>query len=99
MEQNVIILSADSWSMTDDATGKVLSGVTVFYYPNKDLSQLKNSDTSFGCKPLKVTMPSEFISEIAAVGGCPVSAVANIVIRNKGGQQVLVPESFTFSKK
>ena len=99
MEQNVIILSADFWSMTDEATGLIREGVTVFYFPVETLEPVKNSDTSFGCKPLKVTMEKDFITQIAAVGGCPCKAIAHNVIRTKSGQQVIVPESFALSKK
>lgn len=98
MEQKVIILSADAWSMVDENTGALREGVTVFYYPGESLNPVKNSDTSYGNKPLKVTMDKDFINTITSIGGCPCVAIAHNVIRNKGGQQVIVPESFSFEK-
>ena len=101
MEQKVIILSANAWSITDDS-GKVTNeGVTVFYLPASDLNPVKHSDTSFGYVPLKVTMPLEFIDVIDKQGGCPAVAIAHNVIKTKSGQQVIVPDSFSFedSKK
>lgn len=97
MEQEVIILSADAWSMVDEKTGELRSGVSCFYIPVKDLKPLKNSDTSFGVKPLKASMPPEFIKEIEGTG-CPVQAKALYVMRVSNGQQVLKVDEFIFKK-
>lgn len=88
MEQKIVILSADTWKMVDEKTGDTRTGCTIFYVP--DLAPICNeSGKSYGYKPVKETMPYEFIDKIVAAGGCPCEAKVSFVIRMVGGNQVL----------
>lgn len=88
MEQNIIILSADCWKMTDEKTGEIREGCSIHYIPS--LEKCCNEEgKSYGYKPVKESLPVEFINQIKAVGGCPCDAKASFVIRLMSGNQVL----------
>lgn len=99
MEQEVIILSADFWSIQDQKTGERNEGTTVWYLTTSSIDVIKNNEKSYGYVPLKVTMDKDFIHTIAAIGGCPCKALAHCVIKTQGGKQVIAPDSFEFPKK
>ncbi|NLL93007.1 MAG: hypothetical protein GX225_02515 [Clostridiales bacterium] len=95
MEEKVIILSADAWRFTDEKTGELKTGCSCFYVSTQDLTKPKfNSDTSFGYKPLKASMPEDFISKIKQAGGVPLKATAKYIMRVSNGQQVLKVDEF-----
>ena len=56
----ILVLSADKWSMTDENTGEVLSGITVFAV-NK-----YRDDTSSGkgLKPVKMNLPATMWNQL-----------------------------------
>lgn len=88
MKSNIIILSADTWKMVDEKTGDVKTGCTINYIPT--LEKICNEENkSYGYKPVKESLPEDFIHKIAAVGGCPCDAEASFVIRLVSGKQVL----------
>lgn len=88
MEQRIIILSADAWSMTDEKTNETRTGCSIQYIPS--LNPVCNEDNkSYGYKPVKESLPKEFINKIAAHGGCPCEADVTFVIRMQSGKQVL----------
>lgn len=97
MEQKVIIVSADTWTMEDEKTGKINTGCTVWYLPIDELKPIVNSDSSLGCKPCKASMPFEFI-DIIKNYGAPCKATAHFVMRLSNGQQILKVDNFTFNK-
>ena len=88
MEQNIVILSADLWSMVDEKTGEQRTGTSIFYVPNLD-KVTNETGKSYGYKPVKESLPAEFIKEIAAAGGCPIDAKVTFQIRMQSGKQVL----------
>ena len=88
MKSKILILSADVWSMTDEKTGELRTGCSINYVPSLD--RVCNEDKkSYGYKPIKESLPVEFIDKIAAVGGCPCDAEVTFVIRMVSGKQVL----------
>lgn len=88
MKSNILILSADTWKMVDENTGEVRTGCTINYVPSLD-KVCNTEGKSYGYKPVKESLPEEFINEIAASGGCPCNAEATFVIRLISGKQVL----------
>jgi len=50
MSEKVVVLSADSWGMTDEKTGQVLAGVSVWYVND----YREDSAESIGFKPTKI---------------------------------------------
>ena len=88
MKSNILILSADTWKMVDEKSGEVRTGCSITYIPS--LNKVCNEENkSYGYKPVKESLPEEFINDIAAAGGCPCSAKATFVIRMSSGKQVL----------
>ena len=87
MEQQIIILSADAYNMKlEDGTTK--SGCSVHYIPSLNPC-CNDTGKSYGYKPVKESLPYEFIDKIAAVGGCPCTAKVSFVIRMISNKQVL----------
>lgn len=96
MEQEIFILSADYYNMKlDDGSHK--EGTSIFYVSGIE-PIVNETARSYGYKPVKESMPAEFIDEIAAAGGCPIKAKATFVIRMVGGKQVLKISSCSFQK-
>lgn len=88
MEQNIVILSADTWQMADEKTGELRKGCSIHYIPS--LVKCCNEEgKSYGYKPVKESLPIEFIHQIEAAGGCPCDAKVTFVIRMQSGNQVL----------
>ena len=88
MKSKILILSADTWKMVDEKTGEIRTGCTINYIPSLD-KVCNDTAKSYGYKPVKESLPEEFIDKIAAVGGCPCDAEATFVIRMVSGKQVL----------
>ena len=98
MEQDIIILSADSWALTDEATAEVKKGCAIWYIPG--LAPVTNeTGKSYGYKPIKESLPVEFIKEIEAAGGCPCNAKVKLVVRMISGKQVLKISECIVQKK
>lgn len=97
MEEKVIILSADFWSLVDETTGQIKSGTSCWYYAGENLNPVVNTDNSLGKKPLKASMPAEFIEEVKKVG-VPCVAIAKYRLQNSQGKQILVVDSFELTK-
>lgn len=55
--ERALILSADVWNMNDERTGKLMSGVSVWYVND----YREDSGDSFGCKPTKVAASQEIL--------------------------------------
>lgn len=87
MEQEIIILSADAYNMKlEDGTER--TGTSIFYV--NGLEPVTNeSGRSYGYKPVKESLPYEFIQDIISAGGCPVKAKVTFQIRPVSGKQVL----------
>lgn len=62
MAETVVILSADSWGMTDEKTGQVLAGVSVWYVND----YREDSAESFGLKPTKISCSPEVFAALKA---------------------------------
>lgn len=96
MEQDIIILSADYYNMKLE-DGSHREGTSIFYVGGIE-PVVNETGRSYGYKPVKESMPAEFINEIAQAGGCPIKARATFVIRMAGGKQVLKIASCNFQK-
>lgn len=88
MKSEIYILSADTWNMVDEKTGDLRTGCTIFYVPSLD-KVCNEVNKSYGYKPVKESLPEDFIQKIVAAGGCPCVAEATFVIRLVSGKQVL----------
>lgn len=58
MFDKAIVLSADAWEMLDEKTKKPVKGISVWYIND----YRDDSETSFGLKPSKVTVPFDWLS-------------------------------------
>lgn len=79
MEQ-VLILSANKWKITDEKTGEVTRrGSTLHYLSDY---QDEATDVSIGTKPIKITSSDE-VFEVVKKGGAP--AVYEMDFRTRAG--------------
>ena len=62
MGEQALILSADSWSMTDEKTGKPLNGVSVWFLN----AYREDSPEAIGWKPAKVGTTPEVFNQLKA---------------------------------
>lgn len=60
--------------------GSRKEGTSIFYVSGIE-PIVNETGRSYGYKPVKESMPAEFIDDIAASGGCPIKAKASFVIR------------------
>lgn len=97
MEQDIIILSASQWSMTDETTGEIRKGTSLWYCYDKG-KKVINEDGSCGDTPAKVSMPYEYIEEVRKRGGAPISARAVFELRTRSNKPVLEIASITFKE-
>lgn len=58
--ERALILSADTWNMNDERTGKPMSGVSVWYVND----YRDDTDESFGYKPTKVAATEEILTQL-----------------------------------
>ena len=100
MEQEVLILSADFWSMADETTGVIREGVSCWYLPTADLKPAVNNEdgTSLGYRPLKSSVDKEFLQQIKKVG-CPCKAKATYIMKYSSGKQILAVDKFEIISK
>lgn len=56
MRQRILLLYANTWTMTDDKTGEFKTGVSVNFYFNLTLDPVKNADGSIGMRSAKASM-------------------------------------------
>ena len=56
----VLLLSADPWEMTDENTGEIRKGTTLFYLNN----YRDSSGRALGYKPTKVSSPAEVFKNL-----------------------------------
>lgn len=59
--ERALILSADSWSMPDEKTGKDISGVSVWYVND----YRADSSEAFGFKPTKVSADPSLLKSLS----------------------------------
>lgn len=60
MAEKVLILSADSWGMTDKETGEFVKGVSVWFVNE----YREDTETSVGQKPSKVSATPEIFEKL-----------------------------------
>jgi len=70
MKQKCLVLSASTYSIEDEKTGKTNAGITVFYIPTDTLAPqidemaASRGQISFGIQPSKVSLPYEMRSKV-----------------------------------
>lgn len=64
MNQKIILLYANQYSVRDEDTRELKEGVTCSYYFNTELSAVGNSDGSVGMRPAKGSCPLELFFKI-----------------------------------
>lgn len=99
MEEEILLLSADTWEMVDENTGERRNGTSCFYIAASGIEPKVNTDTSLGYKPLKASMPLDFFKTVLANGGCPCKAKAHYIMKVSNGQQILKVDSIEFPTK
>ncbi len=93
MEQKIIILFANPWSLTDERTGKQRSGVSIQYMMGDKLTPVNDPNGSSGYQVIKESIPSEMINSLRAVPGV---YDATIGLQPRGGKTVAVVKSVKF---
>lgn len=69
METTIIILSATQYSITDEFSGEVTKGVTVWFYPSSNFGQYDNNKGQRGKKPCKSSLPYDEFDKLKCVPG------------------------------
>lgn len=69
MKQNVIVLSAKRYSMTDEKTGRLVEGVTVWYLTTDHLASVIVDQDNVGCQPCKVSLPIQLWDKVRIAPG------------------------------
>lgn len=70
MEQNIIILYARPWSMSDETTGVIRSGVTIYYVTSDKLDPKVSEDgTEHGYMPVKQSISVDLAKSLSVVPG------------------------------
>lgn len=78
MADRCLILSADSWNMTDEKSGEMLAGVSVWYVND----YREDAEGSFGFKPTKVTLQdADMFKQLSSKLPC----LADLDFRSKPG--------------
>lgn len=67
--QKIILLSAKIYSMKDEQTGRLIEGVSCWYYPSEDLKPYVDANGNKGQIPLKASLPVEKAVQIKQVPG------------------------------
>jgi len=96
MEQEIIILSANAYSMELE-NGETKKGTSIFYIQGLE-PKCNDTGKSYGYTPVKESLPYDFINDVMAVGGCPCSATVSFVLRVVGGKQLLKIGTIELSK-
>lgn len=66
MGERALVLSADAWEMTDEKTGEVLKGVSVWYVNEYDEEARKGN----GFKPTKISATPEALAQLSGKLPC-----------------------------
>lgn len=69
MKQNIIILSANPYSIKDERTGNLNEGISVVYLPTDNFYPVNNDNGSKGTRPAKGTVSRTLLSDFVAVPG------------------------------
>lgn len=64
MKQQIILLFASTYSVTDEKTGEIKTGVTCNYYFNTNLDSVDNANGSVGTRPAKGSMLLDLMRKI-----------------------------------
>lgn len=64
MRQNIIVLYAGTYSVQDDKTGVINSGLTIVYYFNTSLDCIDNTNGTVGTRPAKCSVPVELMHKV-----------------------------------
>lgn len=80
MSERCLILSADAWRMTDEKTGEVMVGHSVWYVTD----YRQDSEGQYGFKPVKVTVQD---ADTANQLRNKLPCVADLDFRSKPGKE------------
>ena len=100
-KEEITILSVGKpYSFKPEGSNDELSGCTMHYITTTSFEPKEDKDNGLlGYIPLKSSMPTTFYERIKENGGAPCKALVTYVMRNKGGQQVLVVDGIDFIPK
>lgn len=69
MKQQIIILSANPYSIKDEASGRTNEGVSINYLTNAEMEPVFNDNGSFGVRPAKGTLNRDQLANIGCAPG------------------------------
>lgn len=86
MKQNVIVLSAKNWALTDEQTGQQRAGISIHYVMSDNLADFTDIDGTRGYQPAKQSIPVDKAQSLVKVPGV---YEAEFLMRASGGKNVL----------
>lgn len=90
-----LVLSADAWNMTDEKTGELLSGVSIWFLTNY---RAQNHATQVGYKPAKVAGTPEILEKLRSIS-LPAQCKMHYSAKpGAGGKATLILSDVTFVK-
>lgn len=93
MKQNVIVVSAKNWALTDEATGQQRAGISIHYLMTDNLAPFTDVDGSRGFQPAKQSIPVDAAQSLVEVPGV---YEADFTMRASGGKNVLTISSLRY---
>lgn len=92
---NCIVLSAQKWNFTDDGTGEVREGVSVWYAGGDSFSPVQMTDDRKGFELLKATLPVGSYGSFTEVPGL---YDVDMRLVSRKNEAVMRPVGFRFVK-
>ena len=93
MKQNVIVLSAKNWSLTDEQSGQQRAGISIHYLMTDNLASFTDVDGTRGYIPAKQSIPVDQANTLVDVPGV---YEAEFLMRASGGKNVLSISSLRY---
>jgi len=93
MNQKIIILYANPWSLTDERTGQQRTGVSIQYINGESLTPVSGPNGTSGYQVVKQSIPADKLSSLRAVPGV---YDATLTFQPRGGQQIVVVSDLKF---
>lgn len=93
MKQNVTVISAKNWALTDEQTGQQRAGVSIHYLMTDKLVPFTDVDGTRGYVPAKQSIPVDQAGSLVEVPGV---YEADFVMRASGGKNVLSISSLKY---
>lgn len=97
MKQNILILDANNWSMTDQETKQLKTGLSFHYLMTESLDPVSGSDPNkLGYELFKGSMDASFFKNLKSVPGI---YEADISFVSSKGKAVIKVNDFSFLRE